>query len=180
MDGIVPETTDSRLVSSSPKLAAQVAPAAAPVGHPLRLVLFGLLLGVAISGLLLWWLGRPVPATITLEPPVVVERAHTQEQKVLQPENHPVEEMLTSPETEQRSVGIDLAAEDTSESAMGSALVNLNRATAAELEALPGIGPAKATAIMAGRPFSGVDDLDRVDGIGPATIEALRAFVTVE
>lgn len=58
------------------------------------------------------------------------------------------------------------------------ALVDVNRATARELEALPGIGPALAGRIVASReeegPFRTVEDLQRVRGIGPATVERLR------
>ena len=57
-------------------------------------------------------------------------------------------------------------------------LLNLNTATAAELESLPGIGPSKAAAIIANRPFSSVDDLERVPGIGARTIDQLRPLVT--
>ena len=57
-------------------------------------------------------------------------------------------------------------------------LVNLNRASAIELETLPGIGPATAAEIVNDRsvngPFSSVDDLVRVSGVGPATVEKLR------
>jgi len=44
--------------------------------------------------------------------------------------------------------------------------VNINTATQAELEALPGIGPTIARRIIEGRPYRSVDDLDRVKGIG--------------
>lgn len=57
--------------------------------------------------------------------------------------------------------------------------LDLNTATAAELEALPGIGPKTAEAIIAGRPYSSVEDLLRVKGIGPVTLEKLRPYVTV-
>ncbi len=63
------------------------------------------------------------------------------------------------------------------------ALVDLNLATAADLERLPGIGEKKAADILADRqangPFRGVDDLDRVKGFGPATVENLRPYITV-
>ncbi|MFM7045864.1 MAG: helix-hairpin-helix domain-containing protein [Ilumatobacteraceae bacterium] len=61
--------------------------------------------------------------------------------------------------------------------------VNLNSATASELETLPGIGPTTAAAIVAHRdlhgPFASVDELGEVAGIGPAKLAALRGLVTV-
>jgi competence protein ComEA len=63
------------------------------------------------------------------------------------------------------------------------AVVDLNAATAADLESLPGVGPATASAILAHRdqhgPFSSVDDLIEVRGIGPAKLEAIRPLVSV-
>lgn len=63
------------------------------------------------------------------------------------------------------------------------ALVDLNRATTVELEALPEVGPVTAAAILAWRDehggFSAVDELLEVDGIGEATLGQLRPFVTV-
>lgn len=67
-----------------------------------------------------------------------------------------------------------------SEGAPGGSLINVNTATAAELESLPAIGPAKAQAIIANRPYATVDDLDRVPGIGPATLEQIRPLVTTQ
>ncbi|QXT61851.1 ComEA family DNA-binding protein [Tessaracoccus palaemonis] len=62
-------------------------------------------------------------------------------------------------------------------------LVNLNTATAEQLEELPGVGPVTAAAIVAWRaesgPFSAVDDLQEVSGIGPKTYEQLRELVTI-
>ena len=57
--------------------------------------------------------------------------------------------------------------------------VNLNDASAARLETLPGIGPDTAKLIIQGRPYTTIDDLDKVKGIGPATLEKLRPRVTV-
>lgn len=55
--------------------------------------------------------------------------------------------------------------------------VDINHATAAELERLPGIGPVMAARIVVDRaergPFPSVASLQRVDGIGPATVGAL-------
>lgn len=52
--------------------------------------------------------------------------------------------------------------------------VDLATASADELASLPGIGPELARRIVAGRPYRDVDDLLRVDGIGPARLAALR------
>ena len=56
------------------------------------------------------------------------------------------------------------------------------RATAADWERLPGIGPSLAARIVADRaangPFGGVAGLARVRGIGPKTVERLRPFLT--
>lgn len=61
--------------------------------------------------------------------------------------------------------------------------VDLNRATAAELESLPGVGPVLAERILAWRdrngPFPGVDALLEVSGVGPATLERLRSRIRV-
>jgi competence protein ComEA len=62
-----------------------------------------------------------------------------------------------------------------------TAPVDLNSATAEQLDALPGIGPVTADKIVAYRqahgPFTSVDDLDAIPGIGPARIENLRGLV---
>ena len=61
--------------------------------------------------------------------------------------------------------------------------VNLNTATADDLDTLPGVGPATAASILAYRdqhgPFTSVDGLGDVRGIGPAKLDALRGLVTV-
>jgi competence protein ComEA len=61
--------------------------------------------------------------------------------------------------------------------------VDLNTAKPAELEELPGIGPATAAAIVEHRdehgPFASVDDLTDVSGIGPAKLDAIRDLVRV-
>lgn len=62
-------------------------------------------------------------------------------------------------------------------------VVDLNRAGAADLDHLPGVGPVLARRILEHRarhgPFRRVDELRAVRGIGPRTLERLRPLVTV-
>lgn len=64
----------------------------------------------------------------------------------------------------------------------GHSLLNINTASAAQLEALPGIGAVLAQRIVDDRqangPYASVDDLERVRGIGPALLANLRPLVT--
>jgi DNA uptake protein ComE-like DNA-binding protein len=62
--------------------------------------------------------------------------------------------------------------------AAASKKVNVNTATEAELEALPGVGPATAAKIVSGRPFSSMDDLSRA-GVSASNIEKLKKVATV-
>lgn len=67
--------------------------------------------------------------------------------------------------------------------AAAQAPVNVNQATAKQLESLPGVGKVTAESIVAYRtqkgPFASVDDLGKVKGIGPKTLEKLRPLVAV-
>ena len=61
--------------------------------------------------------------------------------------------------------------------------MNINTATESELENVTGIGPATAKKIVAHReqngPFTSVDQLEEVPGIGPSKLEGMRGEVTV-
>lgn len=58
--------------------------------------------------------------------------------------------------------------------------IDLNSASAAELETLPGIGDVIAQRIVEGRPFETVDDVLRVEGLGEGTLKKIREFVVAK
>jgi competence protein ComEA len=61
--------------------------------------------------------------------------------------------------------------------------VNINTATAAELNTLPGIGPTTAQSILDYRlqhgPFQVIQDIQNVPGVGPATYALIKDYITV-
>jgi competence ComEA-like helix-hairpin-helix protein len=63
--------------------------------------------------------------------------------------------------------------------AADAARIDINTASAAELDSLPNIGPALAAAIIHARPFGSVEDLTRVPGIGGKIIERLLPRIRV-
>lgn len=66
----------------------------------------------------------------------------------------------------------------------GDGTVSLNRATAAELQRLPGVGPAMAERILAARKergkFAAIEQLADVKGIGEKKLEKLKPFLTLD
>lgn len=64
--------------------------------------------------------------------------------------------------------------------AVPALLLNLNEATAEELKSLPGIGPVLAQRILESGPFTGPEDVLAVPGIGEATYEKFRFYITFE
>ena len=78
------------------------------------------------------------------------------------------------------AVNVDL----TVDPSRNSGPINVNLAGKEELTRLPGIGPAKAEAILTYREehgqFEKIEDLDQVPGIGPATLEQMKDMILLE
>ncbi|MBU4215833.1 MAG: ComEA family DNA-binding protein [Actinobacteria bacterium] len=81
-------------------------------------------------------------------------------------------------------VVVPVLGQQTSPAATGAAVpgddrLDLNSASLAQLDELPGVGPVLAQRIVDRRPFTAVDELDEVSGIGSALLERLRPKVRV-
>jgi len=97
--------------------------------------------------------------------------------------------ILTRKEFEEQGGGIaavitnSSSSEVTGESNAGDGLVNLNMADSTTLQTLPGIGPVTADKVIADReangPYSSLEDLTRVSGIGPKRVEGLEGIASV-
>lgn len=139
-----------------------------------------ILLGVASIGGMAWSLsGNRVPVTVTKGP--------------TQTKPSPIQESPLTPAVPTRTVTQPVTATPEPESApvIQTAVpsttghrVNLNTATQAELELLPGIGPAMAKRILEYRAehgkFTSVDQLDSVKGIGTKTMAKLRPLISID
>ncbi len=58
-------------------------------------------------------------------------------------------------------------------------LIDLNTAGRNEIRNLPGVGRALTDRILAARPFTSIEDLARVSGVGPVLLDSLRPYITV-
>ena len=58
--------------------------------------------------------------------------------------------------------------------------ININKASAKELESLPGIGPTLAKRTIEGRPYETIEDIKKVKGIGEKTFEKIKDKISVK
>lgn len=119
----------------------------------------------------------PAPASVSDTPPATSPDPHRD--RTTAAANQAASSFAQAPQ----SAG-EPAAPGSKAEAPKPARLNLNTATAAELELLPGIGPGLAKRIVEHREktgrFRSAAELDKVKGIGPKTIEKLRPLVTVD
>lgn len=119
-----------------------------------------------------------LPASETLPPPQRDEQKYPESHALSAPAISSATSNLTTPSapaSTQPKAG---------PAAADSTLLNLNTATQAQIELLPGIGPALASRIIEHRtkngPFKSITDLDAVSGIGPKMIDKLKPLVRFE
>ena len=78
----------------------------------------------------------------------------------------------------------EIEAEQPTEDAAQLRMVNINTAGVDELDSLPGIGPVLAQRIVdereANGPYTGAEDLTRVEGIGQAIVESIQDHIITE
>lgn len=103
----------------------------------------------------------------------------------LLPESDGKEVNQAAPLLDGQSIYIPLVGEEVAvgEADTSSTLININTADASALQELPGIGPSKAEAIIRYReqtPFTSIEQLNEVDGIGEKTMEQLTPLISIK
>ncbi len=95
----------------------------------------------------------------------------------------PAEPSAPDPAVEEAAQASDAQEGERPDSLLEGEVIDVNTADSYDLDRLPGIGPAKAEAILAYReehgPFQSVEELLDVSGIGEVTLDNLRPYVTV-
>ncbi len=155
--------------------------AGAPTPQNARWVAALLISGVGLAGVGYSLATRPTPGPqpVVFVPQQVEPRVSTPIEPAAAPAPAPSSQAQAQPPDR----GASISQVDPTNADAGMS-IDVNTATAAQLELLPGIGPSRAAAIIESRqtagPFRTVEDLARVHGIGPATVEGVRPYVRIE
>lgn len=89
------------------------------------------------------------------------------------------EEKIYIPPIEESQVNGTSVSSDSNKPQTVSKKVNINTATVSELDTLPGVGEAIAKRIIDGRPYSKIEDIKKVKGIGDSIYEEIKDLITV-
>lgn len=130
-------------------------------------------------------MNRPDPVLVTGASAVPIEQRLAQNAQVRQqtppPSTGAVATRKTAPKPAWRTPGAGVVIDNRPPKGTPPAPVNINRASVANLDALPGISPAVAQRIVEFRNarggFSSIEQLDSVKGIGPKLLEKIRPLV---
>ncbi len=167
-------------------------------------IIYGILIGLLAGGLIWLAASRPRGEAVTLLPTptpgmltVYVSGAVTTPGVYSLPAGSRAEAAIEAaggfvPGADQASINLAEPLEDSQQidvpgigdtSHVTAGRVNINTATVEELDALQGIGPTTAQAIVDYRlengPFQSIEDIRQVPGIGPATFDGIRDYITV-
>jgi len=154
-------------------------PSSRPSPHGARWVAALLVSGVGLVGVGYSLATRPTPAPqpVVFVPQQVEPRAGAPELASPTPSPSSRE---PQPDTGPAAAEPELTAAPKLEAGM---TLDINTATAEQLQLLPGIGPSRAAAIIEDRVSRGrfrtVEDLARVSGIGPVTVDGVRPYVRI-
>lgn len=168
-------------------------------------ITYGVLIGLLAGGIIWLTSTRPQGKTITLLPSttpglitVYVSGAVTAPGVYTLPHDSRVEAAINAsggflPGAEREKINQAAILEDGQQidvpglvdtSHISAGRINLNSASAEELDALPGIGPTTAQSIIDYRdengPFEFIQDLLKVPGIGPATFDKIKDLISIE
>jgi competence protein ComEA len=84
------------------------------------------------------------------------------------------------PEATQPAKNVQKTAKSAAAKLAPGTKININNADQATLEKLPEIGPAKAQAIIAGRPYNSIEDIMKVKGIKGKTFDVIKDYIVVK
>lgn len=158
---------------------------------PVRWIGSGLVIGAAVVGIAWSISARRVPTSLPASVPASTKAQVASADQNAGPVSKPVPVQAPKPivtEVPPREQPVNVVAfadaPKAAEPAASTGPININSATAQQLEALPGIGPGLAAKIVDDRSRNGrfrtLADLDRVPGIGPKLLEKMKPLVAFD
>ncbi len=95
------------------------------------------------------------------------------------PQSKEVEQIINNSTNQDMFTSDEDDSDDTSDGDSDESCVNINTASLEQLETLSGVGPAMAQKIVAGRPYSKIEDLLNVSGVGDSTFSKFKDKICI-